>query len=265
MNELNVKGIEVMEFSNIQEFEQFINNAPINSVFRWETLGSSRKDDADWRGTKSYEEAQDLLKHGCEEIAKKLEKQFQLKSKDVGFNKVVRNFYDVVGFQVSVPRYLQGLPTSMVNQKKVVEKARVITINKSMSYNAFYSTEEIIEESAKALALIKAIETKGIRVNLNLCMASDSWGGQKVGLKIRVKNAGERINVSKLSFIMAHPSMLRRMLFRWLEVNPKVTDKGYTNGYGRPIEIEQITSKNEYTIPKEFNLNKVDDVIKTFK
>lgn len=247
MQEIKMNGVQLRKYDSISDFENFINNTPFNEVFRWEEHASVRKDSY-WTGTNSYEEAVDLLKHGADDLSKRLEKMYQIKAADIGTKTVTRSYYDVVGFQASVPRYLQGLPTSMINQKKVVQKAKVITLNKDMNYNASWSVEDIINESAKALAIVKKLESTGVRVNLNLCWVART-DSQKVGCKIRLKNANERLNVSKLAFVMAHPSMLRRILFRWLEVNPSVTDKSYVHGYGRPSNIKEIQEPGEYTLP----------------
>lgn len=249
MQEIKMNGVSLRKYDSISDFENFINNTPFNEVFRWSTHSSVKKGSY-WSGTNSYEEAVDLLKHGADDLSKKLEKAYQVNAADVGTKTVTRSHYDVAGFQASVPRYLQGIPTSMVNQKKVVQKAKVITLNKDMNYNSSWSVEDIINESAKALAIVKKIEATGTRVNLNLCWVAQA-GYQKVGCKIRLKNAGERLNVSKLAFVMAHPSMIRRMLFRWLEVNPDVVDRSYTYGYGRPSNIKDIQEAGEYTLPIE--------------
>ncbi len=261
MQEIKMNGVSLRKYDSISDFENFINNTPFNEVFRWASH-SSVSTDRHWTGTNSYEEAVDLLKHGADDLSKRLEKAYQVKAADIGTKTVTRSFYDVAGFQASVPRYLQGIPTSMVNQKKVVQKAKVITLNKDMNYNCGWSVEDIINESAKALAIVKKIEASGTRVNLNLCFVSASVS-QKVGCKIRLKNANERLNVSKLAFVMAHPSMIRRMLFRWLEVNPDVVDRSYTHGYGRPSNIKDIQEDGEYTLP--IRITSIDETIKAMQ
>lgn len=251
----------VREYDSIGEFTDAIHNTPLNEVFRWEKL-SSANSSGRWAGTSSYPEAEELLKHGADDLAKKIERSLQLKSTEIGTKPTQRSIYDVAGYQASVPRYLQGIPTSMVNSKKVPQKQPVITLNKSMNYAAWWSADEIIEESTKALVIIKKIELSGTRVNLNLCFVSEV-DGQSVGLKIRVKNASERMNVSKMAFLLAHPAMLRRIIFRWLETNPDVTSKKYASGYGRPGNIANLAAGKEYTLPEK--IGNMDDFIQTLK
>jgi len=260
MQEMVMNKVKLRKYDNIMDFEKFINETPFNQVFRWSTHQSVANGKG-FTGTNNFEEAVDLLKHGSDDLSKRLEKMYQVKAADIGNTKVTKSFYNVAGYQASVPRYLQGIPTNMIAQKKVVQKQRVITLNKDMNYNCGWDTEDIINESAKALAIIKKIESSGTRVNLNLCWVAESaTGKQKVGCKIRLKNADERLNVSKMAFVMAHPSMLRRMLFRWLEVNPDVVDNSYTWGYGHPYDIRTIQEKGEYTLPI-----KIDNIEETVK
>lgn len=252
--------IAVRKYDSISEFEEYISNTPLNSVFRWAKLGSTASG-GHWAGTSSYEEAADLLKHGADDLSKRLEKAYQVKAATLGIGTVRRSFYDVAGYQVSVPRMLQGLPTTMVNQKAVPQKQKVVTLNKDMSYNAGFSTEQIIEESAKALAVVKKLEADGFRVNLNLVFVALTQGNS-IACVIRLKNASERLNVSKMAFAMAHPSMLRRMLFRWTEVNPDVTNKHFISSYGAPGNPKDVIEKGEYLLPR--TITDIDAVVKNF-
>lgn len=259
---IKIGKVQVRKYGSIHEFEEFINTTPLNEVFRWASLASSRVEkNGGWAGTKSYEEATELLKHGADDLSKRLEKMYQVKADKIENSTRQKSLYDVCGYQASVPRYLQGIPTSMINTKKVPAKQKVLTFNKDISYHAGFTVEQILDESAKALAIIKKLETQGYRVNLNLCWCSVITGNE-VACKIRIKNAGERLNISKMAFVMAHPSMLRRILFRWLEVNPDVTNKRYSSCYGIPQSIDFMKEKGEYTLPKE--IHNIEDVIASF-
>lgn len=251
----------IREFTSLNEFEQYITNTPINKAFQWKKL-QSVEHGFGFTQTHNYEEATELFKNGWNDMAQKLTKKLNVIKNQVVDAQVQKILYDVVGFQCSVPRYLQGIPTSMVNKKLVPVKQRVITLNKDISYNAFTTTEEIVEASTQTLQLIKKIEAQGIRVNLNLIFGSTA-GSTKEVVKIRLKSANERLNVSKLAFPLVHPSMLRRLLFRYMETAPTVTSE-YTWGYGKPLDGSQLKThcKDEYVLPRLFDgdISKLGDL-----
>lgn len=244
----------IREFDGLNEFESYITNTPLNETFRWQKL-SSTDGSYGFTQTHSYEEATKLFKDGWSSMAQDLTKKLKVIQNQVVDAQVQKILYDVVGFQASVPRYLQGIPTSMVNKKRVPVKQRVITLNKDISYNCGITTEQIIQASVQTLQLIKKIEAQGIRVNLNLVWGVTA-GDTKEVAKIRLKSANERLNISKLAFPLVHPSMLRRLCFRYLEVAPTVT-KSYTWGYGAPMDGSQLKTycKDEYVLPRLFDGN----------
>ena len=120
-------------------------------------------------------------------------------------------------------------------------KQKVVTLNKSLDYSSRVTTEQIVEESIKAFRIIQKLESQNYRVNLNLVVGVSGVRGwsmptnEKYFIKIRLKSANEKLNISKLSFPLVHPSMLRRLYFRFIEVHPPVSYQ-FKDGYGRPQE-----------------------------
>ena len=251
----------VREFSSLNDFETYITNTPLNDTFRWTKLASVSGSE-EFTGTDSYEQAVEMFKNGWQSKAEELTKKLKVIQNQVIDAQVQKVLFDVVGFQASVPRYLQGIPTNMVNKKLVPIKQKIVTINKDISYNCGITTEQIVEASIQTLQLVKKIEAQGIRVNLNLIWGVKASGSNEV-VKIRLKSANERVNISKLAFPLVHPSMLRRLCFRYLEVAPTITH-GYLYGYGSPLDGSQLKTycKDEYVLPRLFNgdLSKLGDL-----
>lgn len=253
----------VYEFDSLMALHEFLTTTKNNKAFEDEIVLDSESGSYSFTKTYSYEEAEKLFLYGWSEMAEELEQKLSLASRDVKVKMVNRMCYDVVGFQASIPRYIQGLPENMINNHPVVQKQKVITINKDVFYNCRYTTEEIIDNSVKALQIIKKAESQGYRVNLNVLFGAEC-GGDRFLAKIRIKNANERLNVSKTAFALVHPSMTRRICFRFVEKVPCIKDKKWCSGYGYPIGNFKNTNglefKGEYLLP--LDIGNVNDEIR---
>ena len=251
----------IREFDSLNSFYEYITTTPLNKTFCWESL-SSTTGTKKFTETQSFEEATQLFKDGWDDMAQKLTKKLKVQPNCSVASQVQKTVYDIVGFQCSVPRYLQGIPTSMVNKRLTPVKQKVVTLNKDFSYNCLISTEDIIEASIQTMQVVKKIEAQGVRVNLNIIFGIAAGNTREV-VKIRIKSANERVNISKLAFPLVHPSMFRRLGFRYIEVAPTITDS-YKFGYGMPLNGSQLKQycKDEYVLPRLFdgNLSQLGDL-----
>lgn len=260
----NCYKIYMEEYNSISEFVQTINSRQQNPNMEKK---SSEYGDYAFSGTKNYKEAEYLLLHGWTEESEKLNEMLKLKTLK---EKSVKNTYDVAGFQCSVPRYLQGIPTNMINHKVVTKKQKVIIITKNISYSAYIKKETIEKESIKVLQLVNNLEKQGYRVILNVTFIAES---KNIILcnKVRIKNASERLNLSKVSFPMVHSSYLRRIIFKWLETF-EYTTRSFNDTYGYPVECEDFNkiiknnkNDNEYFAEALYSLKDtltLDDLVK---
>lgn len=247
-------NIKVTEFSSIQELVTYLNTTEMNSLFKNKAGGpaSMRNNDSahnKWAGSKSFEEAMDLLKTGWSEKATELESKLGQKLNKEA-SQVIRqkSVYDVVGGNASVPRYLQGVPTSMIRQVRTPVKQKTITINYNISYNAGTSPESITENAIECLAYVKHLEDSGTRVSLNVC-----WVTEKLkhyfAWSIPVKKTSERFSLAKVAFCLCHPSMLRRIAFGCLEREHEAGEE-FVWSYGHSIreanELRKVFPETQF-------------------
>ena len=249
----------IHNFNSISQFYNYINQTPHHEFTEMQSSQKSGGYRREFTGTSTYREAADMFEHGWTEEAEKLTTILKSKMK---FNNKTMNeiFKDVTGYQVIVPDYLMGVPNCMYNSRRVVQKQKVISLVKSISYNCNITKEQIEEESIKAFQIVNALESKGMRVNLYIAFMSEA-GGKVVGAKVKIKSSNERLNVSKMAFPLVHPSMLRRLMFKFMEVNPEVT-KSFVWGYGKALRSSEIARlkefKNDYVLPDFFKGNPED-------
>lgn len=238
LSKINSKGYKIYmeEYNSISELVKTINSRIQNPEIKSKQSETGR---FSFTGTNDYNEAENLLLHGWTEESEKLNEMLKLKTLK---EKSVKNTYDVAGFQCSVPRYLQGIPTNMINQKVVTKKQKVITITKNIAYSAHVKKETIEEESVKVLQLVNNLEKQGYRVILNVTMiVKSTYGNIILCNKVKIKNANERLNLSKISFPMVHSSYLRRIMFKWIETF-EYTTRSFDTNYGTPVKCEDFNN-----------------------
>lgn len=252
--------VSVIEFNSISEIAEYVKHGTPSPWFenRQKSLETSN-DMYEFCNTRSFTDAYKMLTEGWYEGSKKLEAKLRLK-KGSALNKLERKFIqDVVGFQPIVANYLMSIPKSMVNSKMVMRKEKVVTLNYCASFSCGVSSGTIEENCITAFRIIKAIEASGTRVNLNVFYVGHVYDYQTSTkrynlIKLRIKGANERLNVAKMAFPMVHPSFLRRILFRVIEVSPSFT-REYIGGYGRVVSNDEFAEvfkdklKGEYIIP----------------
>lgn len=255
------------EYKSISEVIDFIENNKQKERFKEKRSGYGSIDGSyDFTQTHDFDEAYTMLKSGWEEGTKRLKDKLETKVKSVSIKQ--KTIYDVAGFQCSVPRYLQGIPTNMINKKTVSQKNKVITINKNVSYSCCVKADEITNECAKVLELVNNLENNGCRVNLNIIIGTTVANGYHSYadyVKICVKQASQRLNLKQVAFPIMHPSMLRRIFFALMERY----EEGYNfaMGYGRPVDSIKDLPKtmfktNEYYLPRFTEEEKIIDIEK---
>lgn len=247
IEKINAKT-DVIEYDSLKEFYDYLCETPFNEAFRWEDHGSV-SNGYSFTKTNNFDEAVQLFKNGWSDMASKLVQRLKVIESKTEPTMKPRSKLDVCGYQAIVPLYLQGVPNNMVNKKMVPVKQKVITLNKSIDYNAMTSADTIMEESIKAMQIVKKLEAQGYRCNLNIVLGS-SESTKAFYVKVRIKSANEKMNISKLAFPLVHPSMLRRLFFRFIEVYPEIT-KSFVGGYGRPSTSAELRNifKGEYLLP----------------
>ena len=240
-----MKKVIFKKFNGTGELSRHLASAVVTKTFaEAEKSGSicETSSYAEFAHTKTYQEADELLLFGCKELQKKIE--------DAGVRKLrlqLNNYQNrrkvyssVVGFSVNVPKYLTGSPTCMINVKQTKVRSRVINFMYNTTVSCNVSAARIVRAAAKIVQATMIIEAGGIRVNLwtGECFKSKNSSDPVCVWICKVKEAGQRMDTLKMSYPIAHPSMLRRQWFKLLETTEGVPES-YVDGYGRVINSEK--------------------------
>lgn len=258
---VNGKKLWNVEFRSIHEFEEFITKQQFNAAFSKHNKASIYNSKS-FTETESFEEAIKLLHSGWQEKAKELTQKLKAVERDMAPVLKQQQVVGVAGYQPIVPLFLTGQPACMVGSKMQPVKQKVVTVVKSISYPGMIRSDQWTEQGLKALAIVKKLEQNGYRVNVDIINGATDYGNVGFSCRVRVKNASERLNVSKLAFTLCNPSIERRLMFRFEEVYEHITS-GFVGCYGKVLkaaDIKQIIdSKREVMIPAWVNgdINKV--------
>ena len=232
-------------FNSITEFNKYLSENETQPNFKGKE-SSKEEGNNNFRKTRTYEEADYLLLHGDKELAKKIEDagvaKTRLKLKTLQTRRQL--FSSVVGVAPNVPNALAGVPTSMISVKEIRCKTKVLNIFYNIAIDWTISADTIINLSAKFVSACMLLEAQGFRLNVSVgCVCTKNK--QNVACSVLIKSASQPFDVLKMVYPLAHPSMLRRHFFRFIEVTKNVNyDFVYT--YGRPI-------KNKETIKEIIN------------
>lgn len=259
------------EFSSIFELMNTLKERPNNKFMRDEH-SSQTTGNSSWSGTNTYEEAESLLIYGYNDPVK------NIKSNLIKNKKLVSKMYNlipkpiatnqVVGFVPNVPNALMGLPKSMISVEKINRNKKTISIIYATG-GAVGIEPKTLESAGTALvSAINLIELAGIQTRLSIGFIPSVKGRQIIFPTVNIKNFNERFSLQKICFPMVHPSMFRRIGFKYLETCPSM-EEDFSCEYGRPASLEQIKTclkeKNTYIISREWitdHDNNIEEILK---
>lgn len=235
MLEINDKTNYINVFNNITEIVKYL--VPRQTKYGRENI-SLRNDDEDFYGTETFEEAIDLLKYGDEELYNQIKKE-QAK---IDINKIIGAYGQKLKYKnknygsiPNVPAYLRGDPINMINPEKKQPANRILNIFLNIRVCGGVDKDDIIRMGLKYLTILDILEKSGYRCNLYSGCASE-YNDKYSYFMVRIKTDKEPLNLKKICFTIAHPSMQRRIKFRWMEVND--FEQNFTHGYGHPDDIK---------------------------
>lgn len=227
-------------FDSLDSFSRSFDR-PENQVFKNDQPHSkyTGKEREKFTGTSTFEQAVSLFNNGWTEKADEIRRDFikfeRAEEKNIKYEKK-RPATSVVGFAPHVPNAILGLPNSMIYTERQPIKAKIVRIIYNMTMNCDTDKEDIMRAGLTVLKIANSLERKGLRVRIDVNPMFSQAGGETACVMVCVKDWRQPLDIKKVAFPVAHPSMFRRFGFRWLENTPNLTSHGFLGGYGRSIE-----------------------------
>lgn len=225
-------------FTSIHQMLTVTNSRENNSIMRGED--SSTTGSESFTGTSSWEEAMYLFEHGYTEILPKIKAGVAAGIKKTEMVQRRRTSTGVVGYAAHVPNAIMGLPNSMIYTQSTPQKIKAISICYCITRNAGTEVQEFINSGIAVLNVINRLELNGCRVNLKIMFYCAKSGNDYAFGTVDVKDFREHLDLQKLCFPIANPSMFRRFGFKWIETCKGLKESGWACGYG-----SQIASDNK--------------------
>ena len=157
--------------------------------------------------------------------------------------------YGVAGQRACIPSYCAGVPNHMVYMDDTSNRNAMPIVRIYADIGATVGTHSsaMINKGSAVVALVDQIEQAGQRVELIACQRSETRGCayDEQHVFITVKAADELLDLDRVAFAMAHPSMLRRINFRIMEfLYPEDVD-----GYGSVRKFDDLPDDAMYIPP----------------
>ena len=208
------------KFNSVEEFSNWLQSTP--QTAKGKEFDESNKTDeyyTEFSGTKSFDEAQNLLKYGDKVNADKIAATIR-KIKAQGKGNETRNklYNSPCGFMPIVPKVLAGDPQNMLAMRKERYKStKVLNIAYNTMVSWSISTEEIIETAAKVANVIASLEKNGYRVNLYAYACGRDLKNNYYSLLVKIKDSGKYLDTLRIAYPLVNPSFYRRHIFGYME------------------------------------------------
>lgn len=136
-----------------------------------------------------------------------------------GISKVPDAVQDVAGDEPNIAAYSAGQPENMTRYEWPETETERVTVRISYGASGDVSPQTLIYRGAAVVHAVEVLEAAGIGVEI-ICdkqtkgFVEDSTGRKPYLQTItKIKEAGQRPNIARITFALAHPDMLRRLSF----------------------------------------------------
>lgn len=234
----------VKKFDSLSEYSRYLLQ-PQSKLFQKYGHSASINGSRSFTGTKSYLDAENLLKFGDKENLAKLQtKMVQQRLSGSGETQRIETFRSFVGYAPHVPSYIAGQPKTMLRKRVVrTTNSKVLNIMYNPTVHCEITVDEKIDASLSVMNFISSIEKQGYKVNL-YTIISLKGKQETVSQIVKIKSSDDYTDLAKVVYPMVNPSFLRRHGLRFMEVTDGVTEKEFCRYYGVPMyrqsEVEPI-------------------------
>lgn len=143
------------------------------------------------------------------------------------------SYFDVAGAEVDMGRYLAGEPECMRESEpiRIASQGRAVRIVVPVCYQSNVDEEVVRQRGAAVMALVDVLARAQHPLEVWGCLAC-TMNGKRLSYMIEVQRANEPLDMGRVMFALAHPTMLRRLGFAVEEHENKTIRNTFNIGHG---------------------------------
>jgi hypothetical protein len=241
---MKIESTKTTHYELFSSFGEFIARASSNRDPR----SSDKKwDDKNWAKTNTLSEGVKSASVGYAEIRPQVNAIMDIMEERLAekFGNRFVTHYDVAGAFVDVGRFVTGEPECMVQwaEEPSASMGRVVRVCVAGTASASVTSEAIIKRGTAIVALLDTLHKLGVGVELwwDSTISGDKNDKKQTVYSTAVKlhDSSEPLDVDALMWAVAHPSMLRRLVFSVQEQSEYADEQGAREygGYGHPTSV----------------------------
>jgi len=217
-------------------------------------------DRPDWAGCRTLTEAIELAKTGWKEGVPKVVKiRDTINALNPVAPKAVK--YGICGAIPDVPRAISGNIMNMKQMDSAFSKRKpVITLLSSMGANCGTAGAAITNRAAVVAAIVDQVEARGFAVEVIAIATAKSYDGKAntACTAVRVKAAGQPVDIGRLAYGVGHVSMFRKLIFASWTAENAASFLSSCLGTTYNLSTKDLEGKNAYYLPGPEGTNVFD-------
>jgi len=243
-----------IEFESFDEFLETVSE-PLSDTCReaWtDSDGELSSEDGalSFTGTLNFEHALQLAREGWPEGLVEFDDKMREVAPHVeAAGREPAIDFDRAGYAPNVAMFCAGDPACMYTQGESYQGTTpIVRVLLNITVSGMIPASILANRGAALAAVIEYMESAGFSVEVTLYQGAEAEGWRKKGgtnQRVRVlhehfipvKRAGEFIEPDRFAFMLAHPSVLRRFIFRLDEMCAE-SGPHMRNGYGTPTDAD---------------------------
>lgn len=219
------KTLHQYSFESLREFSAWLADTPAN----WRCDASrSYRATSTWDLQCGYDGAIDLARKGWIEGAARVQSKIAKLNLKQAFPKERNDFY---GYRPNVPRYCAGAPDNMVRHDKQTGGGQALSLYVTVNTPGTSRAKYMANWGVAIAQYVKQLELEGVPCEIFTLNAVELRGVTQY-TTIKIKSAGQPLDLAVLAFAIGHPAMLRRLCFAMYERGkaPQCVS------YGKPLD-----------------------------